>query len=345
MPAAKRAALPSGRMTITMLGVSKAGKSTYILGMYAELVQGVNGCFLHLPDPDAGARLFAQLERLRSGQLPEATEEPIPHEFSLTFSGSSEWATMDLADFRGGAPFEETHGKATDTAKLYQRLLTTDSIFVFLDAEHFREPVSPSRLQAVRQATGGDHFSNMISLALAERQRSGHFPPSVVVVLTKADLIDGRPGSVARKWPEVQGEIRQVVGAAFQPHLAAQIFATSVVSYEASANDRASVMSVQPCEPAYPVIFAVGCFLAERRVAVQQQRDQAQLAYQEVKQRRDKLAGLPRVIQWLLSTRTVRVTMQANELMANLDRLDEQLTELARRSQALLGMFDFVGGG
>jgi hypothetical protein len=328
-------------MTITMLGVTQSGKSTYVLGAYEELVHGTHGCFLHTADQNAGAEMIRDLNALRSGDLPPPTpDKPIGHEFVLTRSGSTEQTAIDLTDFRGGAAFGVTRGKDGDIAQLHRRLVESDAIFIVLDSSHFTEPVTPGRLQAVREATGADRFADMMGKALSERQLSGRYPPAVAILLTKADLIDGRPGSVNRDWGELESEVRMLMGpVAFQPHLGVRIFPVSVGGFSTSPNGQSSAVMMDVRSAADPVIFAVGCFLRACLFKVQQEREQALAACKEASERlHDLTRGWP-LIQWFLRSRIAVARAALHRANDHVAALDARLIELSRQAQALLGSF------
>jgi len=169
-----------GTMIVTMLGRPGSGKSTFIAGMYAQLVQGFRGCYLHTPDHDAAVEMVGQLNRLRAGDLPEPNStKAIPHDYVLRSAEGT--FPLDLTDYRGGAPFDLTRGDGdSDTALLRRRLAESHSIFVALDSSHFMEPVTPSRLHDVREETGTDLISKNRVREAAEgaeaafRRRAAH---------------------------------------------------------------------------------------------------------------------------------------------------------------------------
>jgi hypothetical protein len=341
MPDTKPHTVQLNQVTVTMLGVSQSGKSTYILGAYAELVNGVHGCFMHTRDEDAGAALVRELNALRAGAPPPPTpDKPVQYQFVLTRTGSTEHTLIDLMDFRGGAPFDVTHGKQSDTAQLHQRLVVSDSVFVVLDSSNFRDPVTPSRLYAVRETTGAERFSDMIGKALAERQQAGSLPPSIAVLLTKADLIDGRPGSPQRDWDELEGEVRGLLRAAFQPNLATRIFPVSVGGFGASLNGQPQSVTMDLQSVGDPVIFAVGWFLRACQAEVHRDRERVLVFREKTAHRLEELTRRARIIQWFKRSRIIATQADLNQASAGVTALDTRWNELGRQSQALLSSLD-----
>jgi hypothetical protein len=334
-----------GTMLITMLGQSGSGKTTYIVGMYAQLVHGFRGCFLHTPDQDAGVEMVDQLTKLRAGELPELTlEKPIPHDYVLR-SAEGQFA-LDLTDYRGGAPFGLARGNDTgDTAQLRRRLGDSHSIFVALDSTHFLKPLHPGRLQAVRQATGADLFADLISKAVADRQRQGCLPPSVAVLLTKADLLDGRPGSVGRDWDELEAEVRQVLGAAFQPDVDATIIPVSVGGFGAPLDGQSPAVTLNLNALADPLIFAAGGFLKVRQAAVQRQYQHALGISQAAgKDLAELYTGGP-ILRWIRRKKIAAAEEDVARTLATVNELGHRSHDLGLRADAMLSRLDPQGDG
>jgi len=83
------------------------------------------------------------------------------------------------------------------------------------------------------------------------------------VLLTKADQIDGRPGSGARNWDEVRAEIREVLGGAFQPGVDSRIIPVSIFEF-ATLNGQPQILTLEMYALADPVIFAAETFIRVR---------------------------------------------------------------------------------
>ena len=331
-------------LVVTMLGQTGSGKSTFIAGMYAQLVQGFRGCFLHTPDHDAGVEMVKQLARLRAGDLPEpTTTKAIPHDYVLR-SAEGQFP-LDLTDYRGGAPFDLTRGNSdSDTAMLRKRLAESHSIFVVLDSTHFAEPVTPARLHEVREATGTDLFSDLISKAVHDKQQQSQLPPSVAVLLTKADQIDGRPGSVARDWGEVEAELREVLGGAFQPGVDARIIPVTVFGYT-GLDGQPPVLALDLHALADPVIFAAGTFLRVRLAAVYRHYRQAQESTEAARRTLGELTDAGPIIRWFRRTKIAAAEAEVSRSSARADQLEDRCRELGKKADAMLARLDPRAGG
>lgn len=339
MPDGRRA-VQVNRMTATMLGMSKAGKTTYLLGAYAALINGVQGCYLHTADPDLGMDLLRQLNDLRAGKQTLPTpDEPVRYDFVLTRSGTQERTAIDLTDFRGGAAFAETGGTESDTALLHRRLLDTDAIFIVLDSEHFREPLTDIRLHEVRAATGADRFEDMVSKALADREVAGRPAPPVAVVLTKSDLIDGRPGSAPRDKGKVMAEVKRLMPAVFRPGVHAMIFPVSVTGLVASSDGESPAMIVDLLDVADPVIFAVGWFLGACQTEVGLERDDASRARQEAEAALVRLMRRHPIVRWFMRHAIDDAQTLADTWLAKTAVLSERWNDLDTQCLQVLSRF------
>ena len=344
MPGASQVGEEPGMMVVTMLGQQGSGKSTFIAGMYAQLVQGFRGCFLHTPDHDAGVEMIKQLARLRAGDLPEpTTTKAIPHDYVLRCDEGR--FPLDLTDYRGGAPFDLTRGNSdSDTAMLLRRLAESHSIFVALESTHFVQPVTPVRLHAVREATGADLFSDLISKAVHDKQQLGQLPPSIAVLLTKADQIDGRPGSVARDWEEVKAEIREVFGGAFQPGVETRIIPVSVFGY-AERDGQPPVLTLDLNALADPVIFAAGTFLRVRQVTVQRQYRQGVENTEAAQRALGELTAAAPIVQWFRRKKIAAAEAEVSRTSAWANQLGDRWRELGKQADAMLSRLESEADG
>lgn len=334
-------------LTITMLGKSQSGKTTFILGMYAQLVHGVDGCFMHASEYDAGFEMYEKLRIAREGEEAKPTDaKPEPHQFVLTRGIGKELIVVDLMDFRGQAPFSLAAGREDgDTAWIRARLADSRSIFVALSAEHFTEPVLPGRLHEVREKTGADLFSDLINKTVTEagEKSADGLPPSIAVLLTKADLIDGRPGSAARDWRELETEIREVLGAAFRPQLEVRIFPVSASAFAAPGGGAVNSLAFDLRGLADPLMFAAGCLFRVRRDALRRERDPMQATCDAARQRLEALMHGGPLMRWLRRTRIAEAQSSRDSAQSRLARLDDRLDRLDEQAKALLSRFDSAG--
>jgi len=344
--------MPDGRrtaqvnhMTVTMLGASGSGKTTYIIGAYAELINGVQGCYLHTADPDVGMDLLSQLNDLRAGkELPTTPDTPVRYDFVLTTSSTTERTAIDVTDFRGGAAFDWARGKTNDTARLHQRLVETDAILVALDSEHFLDPVTGDRLHRVREATGADRFEDLITKALADRELAGRPAPSIAILLTKSDLIDGRPGSTPRDRDQLEREVRRLMPAAFRPRVHAMVFPVSVSGMAIAPEGELPETTVDLRDIADPVIFAAGWFLRARQNEIGLQRNSEIEASQDAETLLAELTRKHPIIRWFLRGKITEVAAAVEGYRSRIAQLTARWNELGAQSKQVLSRFYSVAG-
>ncbi|MFF3942093.1 hypothetical protein [Streptomyces phaeofaciens] len=197
------------RITMTMLGASGCGKTTYLHGMYAVLSSGLNGYFLYATDPDKDLDLADAWDELcAAGTLPEATDVvPVDYEFAFKH-GMTTLLEIDFQDYRGGAGTDRmgTAGASADVTALKERLAVSDTIILTLDGQHVADWINDGagdtrgRPGDMRNRSGDPmhiaRFSRAISTVVEAHVRQGDQTPAIIVLLTKCDLlaqITGRP--------------------------------------------------------------------------------------------------------------------------------------------------------
>ncbi|WP_328708426.1 hypothetical protein OHB01_15095 [Microbispora hainanensis] len=181
------------KITVTMLGPSHSGKTTFMYGMYATLSAGIEGYFLNAKDPDKDLDLMDNWDLLcDEGQLPPPTADvPISYEFVFKH-GVRSLVDIDWMDFRGGATVERAGApeSLSDVVKLRERLKESDSIYLVLDGRYVGEWIKDGAPATVtRGPMKVSHLSNHISRTVEERINAGLPAPSLVVLITKIDVL------------------------------------------------------------------------------------------------------------------------------------------------------------
>jgi hypothetical protein len=160
-------------LTITALGNKGSGKTTFLLGMYADLSGGRKGYFLNASDPDVDLSLAGKWEKLLDdGALPPPNQaDNIPYSF-LFLDGIQPLLAVDWLDYRGGALDDETGAASQDVPGLHERLNRSDCIYLVVDGGYLVEPVRSSTRAGIMQRAGLRRMTSLLQKAVRERPAS-----------------------------------------------------------------------------------------------------------------------------------------------------------------------------
>jgi hypothetical protein len=184
------AAMATPNLTLTMLGNTGSGKTTFLLGMYNTMTIGVQGYFLYTADPDEGVDLELLWDQLiEQGELPPATLEEQSKRYQFVFNhGFDTLVTVDWLDYRGGAMMGKE--SAEDTAQLRAQLAASDSIYLVFDGARLKPWLDgKASIEDVRKWLRIGRMTQLLQHATQDRLGKGLPMPSLVVVITKADLL------------------------------------------------------------------------------------------------------------------------------------------------------------
>jgi hypothetical protein len=190
--------------TVTMIGATGCGKTTYLVGMYASLSQGVADYFLFTEDPDLDLDLSSAWEDISTaGKMPPPNElHPLKYPFVFR-RGLRTVLRFSWEDYRGGAMSDRlADEEASDAPDLHRRLAISDGIFVVLDGTYLTSPVTPGNKRQLsgRDQTLARRMSTLLDRAVRTRYDENRALPSLVVLVTKADLIrQANPGQSAEQ--------------------------------------------------------------------------------------------------------------------------------------------------
>ncbi|WP_432832443.1 hypothetical protein [Dactylosporangium sp. CA-092794] len=260
---------------MTMLGASGSGKTTFVLGMYANLVSGRHGYRVHAPNKQHIQLMDSWDALWENGTLPVANDERAMVSYEFSFLRDLETLlVVDWLDYRGGA-IRDDETKA-DAAALIERLKVSHSVYLVLDGRvlgewiraHLQAHVAggpPPNLYGQRRNLRVEDMTNLLQTAFNARAEAGHPPPSIVVVITKQDTL-----------PEITGLAPQIALAFVADRLAELVPVTIAHGVKTMVNpvqlgvlgaqptDRVQVESLHPIGFEYPFIFTFTEYLAAR---------------------------------------------------------------------------------
>jgi hypothetical protein len=327
-------------MTISMLGATGSGKSSYLAGMYNDIVRGTYR-YTFKADHNVRLRINGEINALRSGKPLEPTDEASPkaHEYTLGALRDGKFTVLveiDLTDFRGGAILYPgaTH---TDSAQLYERLPDSDSIFVVLDSTHFIEPVTRARYEEIARATDANDIATLIGGALVDRQRADRPLPSVAVLLAKSDVLyeQHASGYRPRRDPdEVRHNVWELLPAAFDLGWKSGFFQVSIGEFTRQ-DGKNRLTAIEPNGVAGPIFFAVACFLADHQQVLHGERQMIEAEHKKAVERRISLGRWPAFIRWFLQEKIAKVHAELARMDAQLQAYNERLDALAEELSVL----------
>lgn len=254
-------------LKLTMLGGTNSGKTTFMLGMYNTLAEGMHGYFMYTQDPDQDLDLRDEWNALvGSGLLPPATAVQASRQYGLVFNhGFNPLVAVDWMDYRGGAVSDRKD--AADVPGLHRRLAESDSIHLVLDGQKLAPWLDGSAsLPAVRSALDVGRVSALVNQAVGERVNGGLPVPSFVVVITKADLLRA-PGRTLRAALNrvVDEALANLAPIAFNPDITALVCPVKVGNFGVRQDPaaRVNISDIDPVGLHRPTIFSLMHYLSE----------------------------------------------------------------------------------
>jgi hypothetical protein len=174
------------RINITMLGTTEAGKTCYMLAMYAKMSEGVNGFTLSTDDMDMDLQLIDQWEELLYTKGQERWPEPNDSNFSyynfnFNYALTTKIIDFNWLDYRGGALRDSKSER--DVEELIQRMSNSSCIFLCIPGNILAEEVDAS---AMRKAN-----IPRMKIFLKKIGGDGKTVP-IAIIITKYDLCSDR---------------------------------------------------------------------------------------------------------------------------------------------------------
>jgi hypothetical protein len=288
------------KITLTMLGATGSGKTTYLIGMYAVLSAGVNGYFMTTTDPDRDLDLADDWDLICSGTgMPNPnSDEPIEYDFVLNY-GTEPILQLDCLDFRGNAAHERLGRPDTpgDVAKLHERLTRSDSIYIVVDGHlvgnWINEDCPRQDNQKINPAL---RYTRYVNAAVQARKEAGKPSTSLVVVVTKVDAVSAITGIPAGQAMQlVLDNIEKLAPSAKSVGVAAALCPVKLGNFGVAPSggrfDRVDPNSIDPRFLHKPVIFSLVHYLSEQIAYSSHDLDAVARGTQEARNEIDALRG------------------------------------------------------
>jgi hypothetical protein len=252
-------------LTLTMLGTTSSGKTTFLLGMYDILAAGLHGYFTFTEDPDQAVDLRDAWDLLiDEGELPRPNVTDDSKHYRFVFShGFTPLVTIDWMDYRGGA-LDDRRDSGSDVLELRGRLERSDSIYLVLDGGSLAIWLdNPEKRTVVQKKLKVQAMSSQVLHALTNRKRNGLPLPSLAVLITKADLLRGPDRSVGQALAAVVDGLPELLPVVWADGVTALICPVKVGDFGANSTGIVNVSTIDPVGLHRPMIFSLMHYLSE----------------------------------------------------------------------------------
>ncbi|MDS0134286.1 MULTISPECIES: hypothetical protein [unclassified Amycolatopsis] len=278
-------------ITVTALGNSGSGKTTFLLGMYAIMSAGLNGYFLNAPDQDVDLQLAARWERLLDdGELPPPNPgEMISYSFDF-LDGLQRLLGIDWLDYRGGALSDARGSESEDVPVLHERLAGSDSVYLVLDGSYLVDPVRHATRGAILRETGLRRMTSLLQGSVQQRIANGAPPPSLVVLVTKSDLV---PPARRQRMEDIVDDIQRLLPICFQEGFTTLICPVQLGEFGQKPPDRVPAGLIGPQRLHYPIVFSLAEYMRLLSLAAAEAANEARLRKREAE---DALRDLRRTL-------------------------------------------------
>lgn len=261
---------------IVMLGTSGAGKTSYLLGMYAIMQTGVQGFTLSAKDMDLDLELTERWEKLISvtgeDRWPTPNAATMEH-YGFNFSyGFRPLMGFEWLDYRGLALSDRSTEQ--DVKDLVDYLASSQCLFLCISGEHLVAPITPSTVREIKS----DRMNQFIQQYISERKNpSNQNPFPVAIVIAKYDLCHHRDRD------EIIADVQKLFQGLFTPNTGWLTMICPVSLGKELCNDLDNA-SIVPVNVHLPVVFAVYAQLRAYGIESKAKRDRLLASINRIKQ-------------------------------------------------------------
>ena len=304
---------------ITMLGTTGAGKTSYLLGMYAVMQTGVQGFTLAAKDMDLDLELTQRWEKLIS--LKGEDRWPTPNAAAMEYYGFDfsygfrPLMGFQWLDYRGLALSDRSTEQ--DVAELVQYLQESACLFLCISGEHLVSEITPRTVREIKS----DRMNQFIQQYVSNHQQPNQNQPfPVAIVITKYDLCHHRDRD------EIIADVKKLFQALFTPN-SGWLVMVCPVSLGRDLGDDPEHANIVPVNVHLPVVFAVYSQLRGYGLKLKSDRDLQNAEIDTVKQK-NPLLQLMKASQ--LREQTGKLAMTNTEIATveeNMKLLSQELQQ------------------
>ena len=261
---------------ITTLGTTGAGKTSYLLGMYAVMQTGIQGFTLAAKDMDVDLELTERWEKLISiageDRWPTPNAATMEH-YGFDFSyGFRPLIGFEWLDYRGLALSDRSTEQ--DVIDLVQYLGASECLFLCISGESLVEPITPSTVREIKSDRMNQFIQQYISV---NKKPDNKNPFPVAIVITKYDLCQDRDRD------EIIADVQKLFQALFTPNSGwfTMICPVSLGKGLCKDPDNAAIV---PVNVHLPVVFAVYAQLRVCGIKLKDRRDSLNQSIKAIKE-------------------------------------------------------------
>ena len=261
---------------ITMLGTTGAGKTSYLLGMYAVMQTGIQGFTIATNDMDLDLELTERWEKLISET--GADRWPTPNAATMEYYGFGfsygfrPLMGFQWLDYRGLALSDRSTEQ--DVAELVQYLMESKCLFLCISGEHLVDKITPRTVRELKSDRMNQFIQQYIS---ATKNPTPHNPFPIAIVITKYDLCHHRDKE------EIISDVQKLFQALFTPN-SGWLVMICPVSLGKDLCDDIDNAKIVPVNVHLPVVFAAYAQLRAYGIKLKADRDRQLLAIDAIKQ-------------------------------------------------------------
>ena len=303
---------------ITMLGTTGAGKTSYLLAMYAVMQTGVQGFTMAAKDLDVDLDLTERLEQLIA--LTGADRWPPPNAASIEryvfdFSyGFRPLVGIEWLDYRGLALSDRSEEQ--DVQELGNYLSQSQCLFLCVSGEHLIDKISPATVRAIKSDRQNQFIQQYIG---KQNHPNSEQPFPVAIVITKYDLCHHREKQ------EIIEDIKKLFQALFASNSGWLVMICPVSLGKDLAEDPEKG-AIIPVNAHLPVLFAVYSRLRAYGIELKTKRDRQYELIASLKKANP-------LIQWFKQAEITAQDTELQDLATRIATVEENMKLLSQELQ------------
>ena len=262
---------------ITILGTTGAGKTSYLLGMYAVMQTGVQGFTLAAKDMDLDLELTERWEKLIS--LTGEDRWPTPNAATMEYYGFDfgygfrSLMGFEWLDYRGLALSDRSTEQ--DVGDLVQFLQESECLFLSISGEYLVSEITPAIVREMKS----DRMNQFIQQYVGTKKKPHPQKPfPVTIIITKYDLCHHRERD------EIIADVKKLFQALFTPNSGWLVMICPVSLGRELCNDLGSGKII-PVNAHLPVVFAAYAQLRTYGLKLKTKRDSQNETIEILKQK------------------------------------------------------------